>query len=314
MNSRLQISVLMGGLVSLLAGLACAYVMPVEVTLLPPSDQANRLQTTVTLTVSPYVVEDSDPTDVTGNIAADLDVSFDSAHEPNAITAITFVGGRVQFSDVIYSLYFGGRLGYIEIEGTGLEGTWSTPELAGAVAEGQFEMADHRLILDAGVVTATPHGFIEFVFPGATVDLAAEPLETTTSGQGQVEIHLETLDYPQAVYAVSLTMPVDFDEVLLDDPDTGAEGRFAVLGQIVAAGTVQRQLCRLAAELAGLDCCVDAADLMAFVDQWLLQGDPADCVLSADLAAQDCYVDLADLAVLASEWLRGCLLEEASGT
>ena len=287
---------------------AVAEVISADLPLLPPGAAANRLETTITARILGLVRSDSETVDITGDVEAELGVSFLPSGEPDAVTTITFTGGRIRFSDISYRLSYG-LLGYIDIRGTAISGTLSTPSPPGSVSQGAFDTIEHRLILDTGIVVATPGGAIRQFFDPTTVDLSAQPMETTSAGQGQVAVELDSVEYPMASYTVRISVPIDFDEVMLEDPENGLEGRFAASGVVVAEGQFTRPICSLRADLAGEDCCVDLDDLLVMVAQWLAYADPADCPLIADLDGADCYVGLADVAAIAPEWLTGCGIE-----
>ena len=278
-------------------GQAYGEVVSVDLVSLPES----HIDASVTVTAMGISRTDSDTTTAAGNVTAELGVYFDAGMPEVAdVNSIRFTGGQLEFSDMSFTLTFS-FLGKINATTTGLGGKVDSPFGAGAVRDENFETIDHVLILDRGVMYASGTGLVGGVFEPMTIDLADEPMVLSGDDTGSVSVVLESLDGNEATYSVTLTLPVNYDNIILDDGLVRID--FAGSGVVQAQGYFVRFLCPLRADLAGGDCWVDEMDLAVFVDQWLAYGDVEDCWLSADLSGADCYVDFGDFAVVAGEWL-----------
>ena len=244
-------------------------------------------------------MSDSDTTTVTGTVEADLDLYFDAGMgEVADINSIQFTGGQLNFSDMSFNLLFGAMVA----NATGVGGRVDSPYGAGAVMGNIFDTIDHMLILDQGVIHAAGMG------EEMTIDLAVEPMALSGDETGSVSVVLESLDGDEATYSVELILPIEYDEVILDDGTF--QVNFGGSGVVTAYGYFVRTLCPLRADLAWGDCLVDGADLAVFAEEWLAYGDVEDCGLAADLSGGDCYVDMADFAVVANEWLGNGVLND----
>ncbi|MBN1124111.1 MAG: hypothetical protein JXA82_03825 [Sedimentisphaerales bacterium] len=281
-----------------------AEVMFVDLTLVPPSSQANLLDTSFSVTVGTATVSDTDTTEISGDVFSEIELSFDPSNQPDEITTVTFNGGRIEMTDVSYRLNFS-FLGSIIADGTGIAATVLTPIPPGSVSENTFELSEHVVILNEGTVYAEGTGLIGSQFEPMSSDFAQEPIEATMEGQGQIEVTLDHIQNEKAYYRVLVTLPLSIDHVAYEESDIVV--RLGLSGTLQAEGWFSRCIAALCADLTG-NGCVDVEDVQAFSDQWLAIGNPADCPLTADLAGGECYVGLSDLAVFADSWLVGCLL------
>lgn len=290
--------VALGGFVGL-PGEASAEAIGVDLNLVP-ADETNRISMTLTALVSGSEVSDSDTATITGNVTAELEIYFDPAtHDVVDVNAIAFTGGRLYFSDVSFTLNFG-LFGRIEADGTGIAATPKSPSGPGPVEEGNFNTSDHVLVVDQGLFSAYGTDIVGELFEPITIDLAVEPMEASSDVIGTITVSLDAVQDAEAAYSVVLNLPVQFDEIVLEDEVATISVQGA--GVVEAAGSFTR--CILHTDLAGDDCRVNAVDLAAFCEQWLSYSDLADCPLSADLAYDDCFVDFADFAVFAADWLK----------
>ncbi|MBN1816262.1 MAG: hypothetical protein JW828_02815 [Sedimentisphaerales bacterium] len=283
-----------------------AEVMFVDLTLVPPSAQINRLDTSFSVTVGTATVTDTDSTDVTGNVLSEVEVFFDPSHQPNVVTAVTFNGGRIDMTDLSYRLSFS-FLGNIFADGTGIAATVFTPSPPGTVVGNSLELSEHVVVLNEGAVSAYGTGIIGTQFDPMSADFSQEPIEATMEGQGQIEVILDHVQNERAYYRVVVALPLSIDHVAYEDPELGITVRLGLSGTLQAEGWFSRCVAALCADLTG-DGCVDAEDVRVLSDQWLAVGDPGDCPLTAELTGGECYVDLFDLAVFADSWLVGCPL------
>ena len=275
--------------------------IPVDLPLLPPGPATNRLAATLTVYALGTSASDNDTATVTGNVNANLDISFDRlTHEVADVNSLAFTGGSVHLSDMSFTLNYGFLLGRIEARTTQVAGTPSSPSGPGPVQAGHFNTIDHGLVLNQGSLTAYGTGLVGTLFDPITRNLAEQPVEASANTVGDLSVRLESID-AQANYRVDPVLPVAYNDVVaLDGSVTTA---MVGDGVIEATGTFSIPLCDLRSDLAGDDCQIDLCDLQAFSNQWLGFSDQSPCPLAADIAGDDCHVDLSDLTILAAEWL-----------
>ena len=274
-------------------------VVSVDLVSLPES----HIDATLTINAAGLSAADSDTTMVTGDMTAQLAVDFDPAMPDVAdVNSIRFTGGRLQFSDMSFTLDFS-FFGKINATATGVAATPDSPLGAGPVTDHNFDTINHLLILDQGTMYAAGTGLVGGLFEPTTIALSVEPMVLSWYGTGMVSVALESVDANAAAYSVTLILPVNYDEILLKDESVRID--FAGSGVVEAHGHFVRTLCPLHADLAEADCRIDGADIAAFADQWLLYGNVNDCPLSADLHGGDCHVNFADFTVLANEFPYG---------
>jgi hypothetical protein len=304
MMRRIQVLLVSAVALGAFAGLSSALqadVIGVELNVVP-GPETNRLDMTLTATISGGDLNDSDTATVSGALAADLEVYFEPAtHHVADVNAIEFTGGRIYFSDVSFALDFG-IFGRINATGTGISAMPTSPLGPGIVEGGYFNTVDHVLVVDQGYFSASGTGVIGGFFDPITVDLAAEPMEISSEATGTISVSLEGVEGNEGTYSVSLNLPLDYDVLLFENELITIS--FQGSGLVEGIGSFTRRICTLRSDLAGGNCRVDAAALAVFCDQWLAYSDLAVCPLSADLYGDDCYVDLADFAVLAGDWLQ----------
>lgn len=278
---------------------ASSEVIPVDL-ILVPADGTNRVDMTLTASVSGTERSDSDTATITGNMTVALEIYFDPAtHDVIDVNAISFTAGRLYFSDVSFTLNFG-LLGKIEATGTGIAATPKSPSGPGPVDEGFFNTKDHVLVVDQGLFIADGTGIIGGFFEPITINLALEPMEASSDAIGTIVVSLDSVQNAEAAYNVVLNLPVQFDEVVFENEMATIFVQGA--GVVEAAGSFTR--CTLRTDLAGDDCRVNALDLAAFCEQWLSYSELPVCPLSADLAYDDCFVNFADFAFFAADWLK----------
>ncbi len=279
-----------------------ARTLSVDLPLIPAEDQTNRLATTLAVTALNNARSDSDTATLTGNILADLEISFNpSTHEVAAVHSIEFTGGRVYMSNLSFTLSYGFLLGKIEAQSTGVSGFPSSPSGPGLVMGDTFSTIDHSFVFNEGSVSAYGTGLLGGLFDPINLDLSEEPLQASADTQGMISVRLADLTGDQAIYQVYLILPVIFTQEF--PVAEGVTASFTGNGTIVAAGSFTIPICPLHSDLVGEDCRVDLSDLAAFSQQWFLWSDRLPCPLTADLEGQNCIVDLNDLAILVTEWL-----------
>lgn len=214
---------------------ASAGVVSVDLSVDPAADPMNVLQITVAASYNNINADDSDETRATGNVLADLNIDFDPAsHEVTDVTEMTFTGGLVSLSDMSFRLSFG-LFGNVNADSNGIRATFATPLPPAAVGGGEFNTLDHEVLFNQGTFDAAGTGLVGGLFDPTTIDLAAEPLIATSPGTGMIDVALSGIEGQLATYDVTLTQPMAFDEVALEDGGiivtiTG-EGTFQATGQ-----------------------------------------------------------------------------------
>ena len=207
---------------------------------LTPSATTNVMTTTLTATLLGQTRQDTEASAISGNVLADLGIAFDPlTAAPAGINTIAFTGGRVAVSDTTFNLSWG-FVGSLTIKGIGIQGTVSTPTPPGLVNDGALGAADHRLLLDQGVLTVTGTSLIGAMIPPdlSQVNLADSPMGGSGDGTGSVTISAPSLGKGTASYWIELRLPVNYDELVADD-DNGTM-RATGSGMIEARGQVVR--------------------------------------------------------------------------
>ena len=207
---------------------------------LTPSATTNVMTTTLTATLLGQTRQDTEASTISGNVLADLGIAFDPlTAAPAGINTIAFTGGRVAVSDTTFNLSWG-FVGSLTIKGIGIQGTVGTPTPPGLVSDGAFGAADHRLLLDQGVLTVTGTSLIGGMIPPdmSQVNLADSPMGGSGDGTGSVTVSAPSLGEGTASYWIELRLPVNYDELVVDD-DNGTM-RATGSGLIEARGQVMR--------------------------------------------------------------------------
>jgi len=215
-------TVIRGSLVVLLLGPAAA-ADRAEVTLNfdPPGPAANRLTITLTATASGITKSDTDTTDISGWLGTILTATANHATHEARVTGLEFIGGDVSASDLSFTLnYF--LIGSIRASGTGLGGTATTFSPPGSVTGQTFPTQEHAILLNRGVFHAYGTGVVGGLFDPVTVHLADEPITATSLGTGKLLLGPPADQAGRAVYDVTLEMPLDVDETVVDDGGTSA--------------------------------------------------------------------------------------------
>ncbi|MBN2475196.1 MAG: PEP-CTERM sorting domain-containing protein [Pirellulales bacterium] len=216
--------------------------IPVDLGLTSPPNPMNHLEMTVTAGYGAIQRSDSDTTDASGNILSRLGIDFDPVtHQVQSVDEVEFTGGLVSFTDMSFVLDFS-FFGWIEATGSGIGATLDTPYPPGTVAGGDFDTAEHLVVLNQGSFVASGTGLVGGVLdPNPTViDLSTSPVEATTSATGQLQASLASIHDSLATYDVVLTLPVNFDEAVMDDGTVSV--RVAATGTFEAAGQFTRAL------------------------------------------------------------------------
>ncbi len=205
----------------------------VDLLLDPPSAGVNTFLIGVTATAMGIVKSDTDTTTLTGDALATLTFSLNALTCQATVTGLEFTGGRFWLSDPSFVLNYG-LLGKINANGSGISGTLDTPVPPGSVSGGTFPGEQHNMILDQGTFNASGTGIVGGLFDPISVNLADEPITAAAEGVGQLSVVLQSLVGHSATYGVTMTMPVDFQERVLEDPvlvDVTGTGTLRATGQ-----------------------------------------------------------------------------------
>jgi len=213
---------------------APADTVPVDLALVPPSGDINRLTLSVTVIVSGQSKTDSDQTTLSGNALADLAIGFNHATHEARTTGLEFTGGHFTATDVSLSLNYS-FMGTVEARATGIAGTFDTPSPPGSVTGTTFPAAEHQAVLNAGTFKAWGTGIIGTMFDPITFNLDDEPMPASGTGTGTLNVSAPQLAGNVATYDVTVELSVDLDEELYNDPPIVARaagsGKFRASGQ-----------------------------------------------------------------------------------
>ncbi|NLE39847.1 MAG: tandem-95 repeat protein [Pirellulaceae bacterium] len=206
----------------------CASAAPAEVVILPldfvpASSSFNRLNLTVSASYDTWLgtLSDSDSktTSVQSGSTAQLklDYTFDEVTRAvTSVNSIEFVGGSFSLSNVTFNLTF--ALLFTEtIVATGIGGTFDTPSPPGSISgatAATFPTAQHDVILNQGTLNMSGIG------DTVTINLASDPIATTTVGTGQINTSAPSIVGSTATYNVEMILPVSFTEPV----ETGISG------------------------------------------------------------------------------------------
>ena len=216
---------------------AGAEIIPVNLQLDPPAAPVNTLDVSITVDVTGGgSIADGDTTTASGNMLADLHATFDPAHLAT-VTGLEFTGGTMAFTDMSFLLDFS-VFGSIAAASQGMQATPDTPVPPGSVTGTTFPGLEHDVIFNAGTVDFTPSGPIAGSLSPFTYSLSANPLAVTNNAPGTLTVSAPTIVALNATYDVFLSIPVDFSEIMLQDPDVSVE--LSGTGTIQASGQFVR--------------------------------------------------------------------------
>jgi len=197
---------------------------PVDFILVAPGDDANVIEIGLVLNES-LVLSDSDTSDVSGTISADLDLAV--VGQDALVAGWTITGGAIGFSDVEFSLGFG----LLTINGSQLGGTPTTVVAPSIVNDGLFDATDHELSINQGTFLVS--GLIEDNF-----DLATLPFNGPGTGNGTISMTEASRSGVHVIYDVSLQLPIGFNDRVLEQPTDPVTMDVAVAGMLVGMGQV----------------------------------------------------------------------------
>ena len=226
----------LAGLAVWSAAPAGAEIIPVNLQLDPPAGAVNTLDVSITVNVGGGSIADGDTTTASGNMLANLHATFDPVHV-TTVTGLEFTGGTMAFTDMSFPLN-SGALGSIAAASQGMQATTDTPVPPGSVTGTTFPGLEHEVIFNAGTVDMTPSGIIAGVLGPITYDFSTGPLAVTDNAPGTLTVSAPTIIALNATYDVFLSVPVDFNEVMFQDPNASAE--LSAIGTIQASGQFTR--------------------------------------------------------------------------
>jgi len=209
--------------VALAAGGLSARTANVNLLLDPPDGTVNTLEVSVTAEAYGTSRSDSDTTTVTGNALAHLTYALDAMTCEVDVVGLEFTGGRVAMEDLTFTLNYGLFVGKINATGEGIAGTLDTPAPPGSVGEGAFWTEDHEILLNEGTFHAAGTGLIALVLDPISINLADDPVQATTVGEGFLETSSPSMAGQVAMYNVTLSLPVDFQERVVEEADLSAD-------------------------------------------------------------------------------------------
>lgn len=228
-----------------LAGLAVwpaapagAEIIPMDLQLDPAVGSVNILDVSITADVTGAgSAADGDTTTASGNMLADLHAAFDPATHAATVTGLEFTGGTMAFTDMSFLLNFGG-MGTVSAVSTDMQATPDTPVPPGSVTGTSFPTLEHDVIFNAGTVDITPSGPIAGFLTPFTYDFSTNPLAVTNDAPGTLVVSAPIIIALNATYDVFLSVPLDFNEIMLQDPSVSVE--LAGTGTIQARGEFTR--------------------------------------------------------------------------
>ena len=210
-----------------------------EMTIDPPSGSNNQVDLTVDIAYNTgwplYWVSGSDTAEdvaVSGNMWTRLGMDFDPVTQVASVQNIEFDGGSFVF-DTISMSFIGGLA---TATGTGIGGTFDTPAPPAPMMNStQFDTSHHSVELNQGTfVYDTP-------IQSGSFDLAANPVTGSTSATGSIIVGAPSIIGSTATYAVTLTLPLAYDEDLdTGDPDMTAH--VTASGNFVSHGSFSRAI------------------------------------------------------------------------
>ena len=219
-----------------------AEIVPVNLTLVEPIGDINRMGLTLTVTIPILGTRnDTDTATVTGNVLANLTMDFDPVTHGGVVAGVEFTGGVFEISPLDFTLDYGMFVGQIIVNCRDTSGTLDTLLPPGSVTEASFPGAEHLAILNHGTMTIEGRGpVLGEAVPTTAINLADDPIAMVGQGTGTVTVSAPTVHDNMATYDVTGSMPVALDEEYTD-PGTGVTVR--IVGSSI--GRVSGQFTRM---------------------------------------------------------------------
>jgi len=225
------------------------FVLAIAISAIPSAALAERISVdldippstnTLTMTIAAMDRDDTQTATVSGNLLANLDMTFDNATQAlTSIDTLELTGGRFVVSNLTFLLSYG-FLGHIDITAKDVSGTFRTPNPPSLVTAGSFNAADHQAIFDKGILRAEGTGLVGGLLPvnPYVVDISQDPLIATNTGAGTVNVTAYTVAGNTATYDLSLRMPVNVDQLVNPEPAVSVN----IVGTLIASGQFSRTL------------------------------------------------------------------------
>jgi hypothetical protein len=202
-------------------------------TLNPATASENRLTITISASSGTLTATDSDTTDVSGTLSAEL-----NADPTGSSSGFTIKNGDLAMADMDFNLRALGFISVATINTTGMRGTAATITPPGlvtpTVSGGTFDASLHRFSINQGAITG------QLTIPGDPVvpineDFATSPVDGAGFGTGNLTVTPGAINETQKLFAVTMTLPLDFTE---NEIISGTPVTIRVQGTIKATGTI----------------------------------------------------------------------------
>ncbi len=217
-----------------------AEIVSVDLPLVAPSGDINRLDVNFSVTILGGTDDDDDMATVTGNILADLTMDFDPVTHGAVAAGLAFTGGVFELSPLDFTLDYG-FLGTLTADGRDMGGTIDTPLPPAAVTEGQFQAEEHVATISHGTITVEGHGFVlGSAVPKTTLNLADTPIPAAGQGTGTLTISAPDINDGVGTYEVTVDLPMELDGEFTYE--AGVTARGTGTGTFRAQGQFSRTL------------------------------------------------------------------------
>jgi hypothetical protein len=162
----------------------------------------------------------------TGNIPAELDMTFDPATHAPTVTGITFPEqnpGSISLSNMHFDFLYG-----LEVaDSQNLKASYHTLTAPGPVSGNSFPMSYHELVISSGtIVTDGIYGY--------NLDLGAQPLRSGASfgSPGTITVTEASILGNTVTYNAELLLPVSLNQQMSGNPTMTAigSGAFHAIG------------------------------------------------------------------------------------
>ena len=219
--------------------------LAVNFILTPPTPTQNTLPITVSASIDtgfPFGTlsdSDSDTSTFSGNMLANLDLSFDAAGSVTSLNTLAFTGGRVQFDDdLLFQLSYAFGLASVNASASNLAGVIQTPLPPAPITGNSFSLALHTLTINEGTLVATGSGLADDVNQTTRFDTAA--ITAPLNGTATISVQLDQVLGPFAYYTATVTAPFSYNNALDISPEISAS--VATAGTFVAQASFSRPL------------------------------------------------------------------------
>lgn len=218
-----------------------AEIVSVNLPLVVPSGDINRLNVNLSVTILGVTDNDDDTAMVTGNILADLTMDFNPVTHGAVAAGLEFTGGVFELSPLDFTLDYG-VLGTLTGDGQDMLGTMDTPLPPAAVTEGQFLAEEHVAIISHGTITIEGHGLVlGTAVAKTTLNLADNPIPAVGQGTGTLTVSAPDINDGVGTYDVTVDLRMELDGEFTDE-GSGVTARGTGTGRFRAQGQFSRTL------------------------------------------------------------------------